>query len=176
MDGMTFGLDHNRLPWCHDDFRNNATLLEEFDLDAQDSDRAFLAVSKAGELPFLIIDQTYEPCEFGGFSPGLLYAPETKCLFLGAGTRLLCYQLDRVRRVWEDSTWIGFWHWRRHGDTVFMAAETELAAWDLDGTKRWSTWVEPPWSFDSDGDQVHLDVMGKKVSFSVASGPTESAT
>jgi hypothetical protein len=40
----------------------------------------------------------------------------------------------------------GFHGWQRHEDLVVMSAELEMAAWDLRGVKRWSTFVEPPWN------------------------------
>jgi hypothetical protein len=98
---------------------------------------------------------------------------QTAVLFAGAGTRLLAYSLrDRPRRLWEDTAgWCGFWHWSLHGQCVLMAAELELAAWDTSGAKLWSTLVEPPWSYDVAGGQVHLDVMGAKTRFPVVCGP-----
>ena len=92
-------------------------------------------------------------------------------LFAGAGTRLLAYSLrDRPRRLWEDAADLGFWHWSVHPSAVLMASEVELAAWTRDGTKPWTTFVEPPWSYQVTGDQVQLDVMGKKTEFPLSTG------
>jgi hypothetical protein len=52
-----------------------------------------------------------------------------------------------------------------------MSAELEFAAWDINGRKLWSTFVEPPWSYEIRGDQVELDVMGRKSTFVLAIGP-----
>jgi hypothetical protein len=52
-----------------------------------------------------------------------------------------------------------------------MAAELELAAWDTDGRKRWTTFVEPPWEFEVVEGIIRLDVMGRKSEFPVATGP-----
>jgi hypothetical protein len=91
-------------------------------------------------------------------------------VFVGAGTSLLAYRLSNVvQRLWEDVADFGFWEWRRHGDLVLMSAETELAAWDIHGRKRWATFVEPPWSYEVHGDRLNLDVMGRKSSFVAAS-------
>jgi hypothetical protein len=114
--------------------------------------------------------QRFSPCS-GGFNPGVLLVPETGVLFIGAGDRLLAYKLDGPQRLWEDNANAGFWSWQQHGDFVLMAAELELAAWDTHGKKLWTTFVEPPWTYRVDGDQVHLDVMGSKSSFSISSGP-----
>jgi hypothetical protein len=54
-----------------------------------------------------------------------------------------------------------------------MAAELELAIWDVHGVKRWSTFVEPPWSYQVDGPLVRLDVMGISSSFPLATGPAQ---
>ncbi len=51
-----------------------------------------------------------------------------------------------------------------------MSAELELAAWDLQGKKLWSTFVEPPWDHEVQGNQIELDVMGKKSRFAVKTG------
>ena len=41
-----------------------------------------------------------------------------------------------------------------------MAAELELAAWDIEGNKLWSRFVEPPWEYKVAGEVIRLDVMG----------------
>jgi hypothetical protein len=53
-----------------------------------------------------------------------------------------------------------------------MSAETEFAAWDVNGQKLWSTFVEPPWSYKIRGDRVELDEMGRESSFVAAIGPS----
>jgi hypothetical protein len=93
-------------------------------------------------------------------TPGLFLVPETHLLFIGAGRRLLCYDLLAPSRLWEDEADCGFWSWSRYGSVVLMAAELELAAWDLAGRKRWSRFVEPPWDDAVDGEVITLDVMG----------------
>jgi hypothetical protein len=62
------------------------------------------------------------------------------------------------------------WGWRQHDDVVLMSAELELAAWSTDGTKLWTTFVEPPWSYRVVGDRVVLDVMGAARTFDLRSG------
>jgi hypothetical protein len=101
--------------------------------------------------------------------------PETGRLFLGAGKLLLAYELTTPpRRLWTDDAELGFWQWARHDDVVIMSAELELAAWDLDGRKLWTTWVEPPWGYTVRDGVVALDVMGAKSEFSARTGPRRS--
>lgn len=127
--------------------------------------------------PFLCVAQYYWPGHWAGCYPGFLLVPETGVLFIGAGERLLAYDLRNRVRLWEDHADLGFHHWRRHDDTVVMSAETELAAWDIRGDKRWSTlqkrlWVEPPWDYRVQGGMVYLEVMGAVTAFSLIAGPT----
>jgi hypothetical protein len=106
-----------------------------------------------------------------GFAPGILIVPETGITFFGAGTTLLAYQLGSApHRLWEDSADVGFWSWRRHGATVVMSAEIELAAWDINGSKLWSRFVEPPWTYEVAAGQVTLDIMGDVRHFSLREG------
>jgi hypothetical protein len=98
------------------------------------------------------------------------FVPETQLLFVGAGARLLAYDLAGPRRLWEDVADVGFWHWSVHNDAVLMAAELELAAWDRGSTKLWSRFVEPPWSYSVEGARVQLDVMGALSAFGIVEG------
>jgi hypothetical protein len=91
---------------------------------------------------------------------------------VGAGTRLLAYDLQNLRRIWEDAADTGFWRWKRHGEVIVMSAELELAAWTLEGKKLWSTFVEPPWFYEVRGARVYLDVMGRKSVFDLGNGPS----
>ena len=61
--------------------------------------------------------------------------------------------------------------WKRHGEVVLMSAELELAAWDLQGNKLWSAFVEPPWTYEVHGTRVALEVMGQRSDFNVTAGP-----
>ena len=90
---------------------------------------------------------------------------------LGAGSRLLAFDLSRPARLWEDTAELGFWSWSRHADTVLMAAELELAAWDIGGRKLWSTFVEPPWDYTVTDGRVALNIMGDVTSFDLTGGP-----
>jgi hypothetical protein len=80
-------------------YRQRALLHEHFE-EADSSDDVgflFVAVSRtAEESPSLVTTQRFSPAS-GGFSVGVLIVPETEVVFIGAGTRLLCYQRDSAR-------------------------------------------------------------------------------
>jgi hypothetical protein len=147
------------VPGLWNEYQQRTTLSEVFGIDAPDSAICFISVGRHFEWPFLVVTQWYAPAGCG-FRPGLLLIPETHRLFLGAGTRLLCYDLIGPTRFWEDEADTGFWSWGRHGQIVLMAAELELAAWDVSGRKLWSRFVEPPWTYTVSDDTIRLDVMG----------------
>ena len=131
----------------------------------------FAVQSRTAGWPELAVAMRFEPEPAQGFHPGFLLIPEQHVIFVGAGTRLIAYRLSPVRRLWEDEAELGFWRWRRHGEIVLMSAELEFAAWNTQGQKLWSTFVEPPWHYDVDGEEIVLDVMGRTSRFSAASGP-----
>src|SRR5215218_3753618 len=159
------------LPVTYAGYRQHARLAEEFDLDAPAGEVCLVAVGTAGrDWPLRVVAQRFSPAEVG-FDPGVLLVPETQVVFIGAGTRLLAYSLYGPRRLWEDTAQVGFWRWQRHGNYVLMSAELELAAWEINGRKLWSTSVEPPWSYAVDGRRVLLDVMRHKSAFPVHTGP-----
>ena len=161
-------------PSLYAEYKEQARLVEELDLDHTDRDFCYLVVGRSLDHPDLVLAQRYDPPAIGGFHPGALIAPETDVLFVGAGTRALAYDLVRPARLWEDTADVGFWRWARHGHTIVMSAELELAAWNIDGTKLWSTFVEPPWSYEVADDVVHLDVMGVMSDFSLKCGPEKN--
>ncbi len=169
---------HDRgLPAMADEYAKRAVVNDFFETSRDGSDWCYVAVSntKRTEWPFLTITQRFWPSA-GGFDPGVILIPETKRLFIGAGERLLAYDLEAPQRLWEDSADTGFWCWARHGDTIIMSAELELAAWDLFGRKLWTTYVEPPWEYNVTGDILKLEVMGAKSSFNLNMGPTTMGT
>ena len=160
------------LPANHDWYRERAGLAEEFGLDPGEVP-CFLAVLRPGEEhPALVVAQGKGPGVYG-FGLGALLVPETGLLLIGAGARLLAYDLrpTPVRRLWQDEASLGFRYWRRHGAVVLMSAELELAAWDVEGRKLWTTFVEPPWEYTVAGEMVTLQVMGTRTTFPLRSGP-----
>jgi hypothetical protein len=124
-------------------------------LSASAGDEAcFFAVTRRGEpWPFLVVVQRYAPAGYG-FHPGALIVPEKHRLFLGAGQRLLGYDLSGPARLWEDEANCGFWSWSRYGGVVLMSAELELAAWTDEGQKSWSRFADPPWEYQVQGSAV----------------------
>lgn len=162
------------LPTIASSYREHAELHDDFSEPASRDGQGFffVAIGRATEdWPGLVITQQFSPSE-GGFSPGVLVIPETNIAFIGAGTRLLCYQhlSGRWTRLWEDDADVGFWGWRRHGDVVVMSAEIEMTAWNVSGARLWTTFVEPPWSYEVIDGTVQLDVMGTKTSFTLDTG------
>jgi hypothetical protein len=161
-------------PHRYDQYRKNARLTEEFDVkdekgqlgrsEEDDGSVSVLAIqSGSGSFPFLVI--ALRSLVNSGFHPGALLIPERDLLLVGANERLLAYDLTAVKRLWEDSTHIGFWAWERFGDVVVMSAELELAAYSIDARRLWGTMVEPPWEYSVQDGTIHLDVMGKKGHF-----------
>jgi hypothetical protein len=144
--------------------------VESHDLESDEGDLFFVAVSSGTDWPSLVVAQKFTPCQ-GGFDPGVALVPSTQTVFVGAGTRLLAYRLgDPPTRLWEDYADVGFWRWSVHPDAILMAAELELAAWDITGKKLWTRFVEPPWSYTVVDGRVRLDVMGEVSEFNITAG------
>lgn len=161
------------LPVAYSSYLEHAALGEDLGIRSSDGTVLFFATqSRASPWPELAVALRFDPEPQQGFHPGFLLIPEHHLILVGAGTRLLAYGLSPARQLWEDVVEVGFWGWRRHGDIVLMSAELEFAAWDLQGQKQWSTYVEPPWSYQVDDGEVKLDVMGRISRFNAASGPS----
>ena len=119
----------------------------------------YIGVGQGDEWYDTIIAFRSDPIEYGGFDPGLLVVPETDTLFVGAGTIVRTYDLKDQRIRFEKELSCGFWGWSRHQDLILMQEELEFGIYTLDGQETWSTFVEPPWTFDIEGDHVKLNVM-----------------
>ncbi|HLN65513.1 MAG TPA: hypothetical protein VK464_28650 [Symbiobacteriaceae bacterium] len=159
------------LPSLYSSYVQHAALCEEIGVSSSEGTALFVAVTDGtSEWPNLVVSQRFEPGLDSGFDPGIRLVPETHLLLIGAGTRLLAYDLQDQRRLWEDYADCGFWGWHQHGDVILMAAELELAAWDIRGNKLWSTFVEPPWGYTVHGGEVRLDVMGTISVFPLRTG------
>lgn len=153
------------LPSTFDAYCSRAKLVDQFDMRSTEGDLCFVGAGPVeSDWPDLLVAQRFAPAQ-GGFDPGVAFLPESQLLFIGAGTRLLAYDLKGLARLWEDAADMGFWSWSVYPDAVLMAAELELAAWDRSGRKLWSRFVEPPWTFQVVNDEVHLDVMGERTEF-----------
>lgn len=151
---------------------SHAALIEEFGLEHEDWSAFYLSVRRGFDWPLLCVSQRYWPgYEWGGWHLGILLVPETDVLFIGAGERVLVYDLRGPSRLWVDTADTGFHRWERYGDAVVLSAELELAVWNVRGTKLWSAPVEPPWEYRVEGGTVHLDVMGATSSFPLLTGP-----
>jgi hypothetical protein len=167
----------DELPSLYYEYTARARLADQLTVEERvtDDERprfAFVAVGQTGAWPFLVVVFRYRPSGGSG-SCGAALVPEQRRLFLGAGERLVAYDLDPAapRRLWEDTADFGFAGWQVHGDVVVMSAELELAAWDATATKLWSRFVEPPWEYHVEGDDIVLDVMGEVSRFPLRSGP-----
>lgn len=157
------------LPAAFDSYARHAILVERFEVDQRNL--CCVVVGRANEpWPFLVVAQSFSPAG-AGFEPGVLLAPDTGRLFVGAGERLLAYDLAVPSRLWVDRADTGFWRWARHDDVVLMSAELEFAAWTPKGEKLWTTFVEPPWEYMVEGETVMLDVMGSRRRFPILEGP-----
>jgi hypothetical protein len=164
-------VSYDQLPPTYAEATRRAKLVDELDLASSDGTLCCVEVGDGNAWPFLIVAQRYAPSA-NCFFPGVLIVTETARMFVGAGERLLAYDLATRERLWEDSADTGFWSWARHEDVVVMSAELEIAGWDLHGRKLWSRFVEPPWDYAVVDDVVHLDIMGAKSEFDLRSGPS----
>lgn len=150
----------------------HSILHDDFGIKGTEGTVLVISVQNVSEQwPQLVISQRFEPGPDSGFNPGLLLIPETHLLFIGAGTRVLAYDLLHNQRLWEDENDCGFWGWKCHKDVVLMAAELELAAWNVQGKKLWSIFVEPPWDYEVHDNRIRLDVMGNVSEFDLNIGP-----
>jgi hypothetical protein len=155
------------LPHGYETLKDRARLVDEFHI--RESGLSTLVVSHVDDGPLLVVCQSC-PSAGAGFYPSALFVEETNVLFYGAGERILAYTLDPLARVWEDAAECGLWGWSRHGNIVVMSAELELAAFSLTAQKLWTTFVEPPWTYRVEGDEIEVDVMGKVRRFSLSHG------
>jgi hypothetical protein len=172
----TVSVSIGELPAIYPRLLEHAAVHDDFGVREADGTSLVVAVqTAAARWPELVISQRFSPGPEGGFQSGVFVIPENDLLLLGAGRRLLAYDLRNIRRLWKDEADTGFWGWKRHDDFILMSAELELAAWDLQGRKMWSTFVEPPWDYEVHGERVELDVMGMKSIFPVRTGPLPRA-
>jgi hypothetical protein len=171
--GYTLECTPGGLPLTYTGLKAHAALVDEIEL--RERGLCCIAVRRSTESwPFLVVAQSYSP-QGSGFEPGALLVPETKVLFIGAGERILAYQLEPPQKLWEDRADTGFLRWEQFGDTVLLSVELEFAAWSTAGRMLWTTFVEPPWDYSVQGDRIELDVMGNKQSFKLRDGPAKQS-
>src|SRR4051812_32462961 len=98
---LTLLVQPNGLPLGYGDYRDHAVLLDELALDEKVGTPCFVAVRWGSDWPVLVVAQRYSPAGLG-WEPGVAVVPETLHLFVGAGQRLLCYDLspDKPVRLW----------------------------------------------------------------------------
>jgi hypothetical protein len=160
------------LPSLFGDYVKRAAFVDSVDIDQRP--RCCLTVGRLGYgWPLAVIAFHAEPMGCAGFHPGMLFVPDTHCLFVGGGTKIFAYDLSKPARLRQDDAECGFWFWRQHGDVVVMGAECEFAAWTTTGEKLWTTFVDPPWEYKVIDDVVHVtcDMLGERA-FSLRNGPS----
>lgn len=170
--GYTILLHGSALAPQHDGYVEHAALVEEFDLKRHEGVLSFVGVTREGAVwPSLVVVQRFSPAGYG-FQPGVCLVPETGVCFIGAGERLLAYDVESAvpRQLWAEKCAMGFTGWGLHGDVVVMSAELEVAAWTTLGEKLWSRPVEPPWSYTVAGDTLTLTVGGVSSDIGVRTG------
>jgi hypothetical protein len=150
---------------------STAKLIDEIDLRKAEGRPCSFTVSERGKT---LIVGTFCYQLRGGVGPAIALVSEAHRLFIGAGEEIFCYDLSAPCRLWHDTADFGLWGWEVVRDTVLMSAELEFAAWDQTGEKLWSTFVEPDWSYQVDGEHVTLDVMGKISRFELRVGPQKA--
>ena len=124
-------------------------------------------VYRAGGAPTLLVIGRLRP-EYGC---GVHLVEQTGVMFFGCGESVCVYDMATGQKLHHDITPYVFHSWNRHGDTVVMSGELEVAGYALDGTKRWSSTVESPWDYTVTGERMHTIVMGHRVEFSLHNGP-----
>jgi hypothetical protein len=163
------------LPSLYNEYLSHANFVNQIELKDTDQSGVWfiglrnVKIESNQDWPTIVIAQRYEPSGCG-FPPGALLTPDTSVLFLGAGTRILIFNLETRKLVSEDYVAVGFWGWEQHESIVLMSSELEFAAWDNNGRKLWSKSVEPPWSYKSIGNKINLDIMGQFTQFDIKTG------
>jgi len=165
-------IEDGSLPRLYERFIEEAEFVDEVDIENPEGRLHFLGVHSAGSSsgwPSIIVAQKYQDAQ-QAFRPGVLVVPETSLVFIGAGERILCYDIQKRERIWQDHTQLGFWGWSQLGEYVLMSAELEFGVWTQNGEKLWTTFVEPPWDFKVLGQTVELNIMGAPRHLNLADG------
>ncbi|MBA2964348.1 MULTISPECIES: hypothetical protein [Ramlibacter] len=145
-------------------------LRSRLECEADDRDYLSIAIWRRGSSALLLVNGWYSPGPRSGFLPGILVVPETAVAFIGAGTVARSYSLESPALIECHETSVGFSGWQQHGNLVVMACELELSVWTTQGTRLWSRFVEPPWSYEVEGEQIDVDVMGEQVRLDMRTG------
>ncbi|MFZ6778894.1 hypothetical protein ACO0LD_18875 [Undibacterium sp. Ji83W] len=152
--------------------RSNVVVHKHIESDRNRDDQAYIAigVTDCGHAADLLFEGWYFPGPLSGFHPGVLIIPETATVFIGIGEDAYTYSMAPIDLIAKESAEAGFWYWSRYGNTVLMCAELELSAWSLDGKRKWTRFVEPPWHYSIESDVISLDIMGDAVLLSLETG------
>lgn len=137
-----------------------AKYLDTDDL-SKEGTSVYIGIAQGGRWYEDIIAFNTDPVDYGGFYPGFLIIPETEILFIGAGIIIKTYDLKNHKKVFQKDTFVGFWGWQRWAEYVIMLEELEFGVYDLKGNEIWSTYVEPPWTYEINEGIVTLNVMDK---------------
>jgi len=152
--------------------RMQAQLLDVHEDGEEHSSLFTLAVfHEQQEKPLLLLIRPYEFGPGMWLYPGALLVPETGLLLVGVGEQVFGYRLDPPAKLWQEAAEEGFWKWQRYQDVCLMTAELELAAWDVQGNRLWSIFVEPPWTYRLHDRTIEVEVMGVKTSFPLEGPP-----
>ena len=172
---LTLLVQTNSLPASYRDYVDHAAVVEEFALEEAKGTECFVGARWGSDWPVLVLGMRYWPSG-PGWDPGVALVPETWHLFVGAGTRLLAYDLSNPvpRRVLDTLAGGGFLRWRVDGGVVTMAAERQLAAWDNRAKALWTVEVDPPGTYRVEAGRVHLEAGSETRTFWLAEGPTGS--
>ena len=165
-------IEDGSLPPIFSSYVEHAEFIDQVGLDEVEGRILFLGIShqpSTAGWPSVVIALKY-PDARQTFRPGILLLPDPSLVFIGAGERLLCYDIKQKIRLWEDRTDCGFWGWQQSGPYVLMSAELEFGVWGQSGEKLWTTFVEPPWGFEVKGAIVELDVMGQRRVYQLSDG------
>jgi hypothetical protein len=145
-------------------------LRSRLESEADDRDYLSIAIWRRGSGALLLVNGWYAPGPRSGFLPSILVVPETAVAFVGAGTVARSYALESPALIESHETNVGFWNWQQHGNLVVMSSELELSVWTTQGRKLWSRFVEPPWSYEVEGEGIQVDVMGEQVRLDIRTG------
>lgn len=178
IDQYKFFLQSGELPQFYQEFyKDNAHYTEEIDLDLikEDPDGSnigFIAVQEKQKHReyVIVIAVGYDPSE-PVFHPEILFIPEEKTLFVGAGEKVHIYALDEPGKIFEGEAHTGFLSWDRIDNYVIMSAEMGIAAFETTGKQLWSQFLLPPWEYSVKDAVMNLVVGENTFTFPITAGP-----
>lgn len=170
IENWSLSIEDGSLPSLYSSYVAHARFVDEIGIKEDSGKILFVGITPpSSSWPEIIVCQRYSPSD-GGFSPGILLVPETCTLFIGAGERIVGYDIRARQKLWEEPIDCGFWGWEKVGEHVLLVAEMEFGVWTSSGERLWSTYVEPPWDFHVNGNVIELNVMEKKRRLRISDG------